>query len=816
MVMRRSRIRNWRTATLAGLAAAALSLAGTASAATIQVTTTAEDLAANDPGCSLREAIIAANRDAPQGGCPAGDAGAQNTIVLAPGATYTLTAPDPAELADSDRGAWFGPNALPPIASSILIEGNGATIARSPSATQAFRLFFIGANPNNSNTKGYISPGPGALTLQDVTLAGGLAHGGDSNRGGGGAGMGGAIFNQGRLIIERSTLTGNTAEGGASATTTAGDGGGGIGTAADQDHGGSFGARGWNLGSGGSGGSGANGNGGGGGAGFATGEDGGSGQYRVALGGGPHTGLGGAGGGAGGENGGDGSGGGGAGNDGFSGGSFGTGGVGAPDGGYSGGGGGVGGGGGAGGAASSAAAGGGGFGGGGGAGSGSGDLSGSDGGSGGFGGGGGAGYDGSPHGSPGFGGGTPSGNQGGGGAGMGGAIFNMQGSVTIENSTFVSNSAIGGGPTTIPDPGKGIGGAVFNLNGTVTINSSTISGNAADYYGSQIYNLDYSDQQFNAVTTLHDTIVANGGGATNDIASDQSTYLVTAPSGSSAVVHTGQSDIVTTSVYDQENGQSDGVPLSGDPKLGALGFHGGPGMETVAPTAGSPALASGSGCPAVDERGVARLSGECDIGAVQPAAPTIEITQPADGARVTEGMPIKASYTCTADPATTISSCAGSVASGGQVDTTTAGAHSFTVNATDLLGRTSARINHYTVTAPPVISHASFKPPSFVAAKGTRLLLTLSEPATLRVAITHEIPGRIAGGRCSPSATTGARCTAARPDGNLSFSGTAGANAFAFRLVRLVPGTYTATLVAVSVPGARSKPVTVRFWIVRG
>ena len=48
-----------------------------------------------------------------------------DVIELAPGCTYTLTAVD---------NYWYGPNGLPPIASEITIEGNGATIARSATA----------------------------------------------------------------------------------------------------------------------------------------------------------------------------------------------------------------------------------------------------------------------------------------------------------------------------------------------------------------------------------------------------------------------------------------------------------------------------------------------------------------------------------------------------------------------------------------------------------------------------------------------------------------------------------------------------------
>src|SRR5439155_6818244 len=109
------------------ICAASLLVSGPARAATITVTTTAEDVSANDPGCSLREAIIAANRGTAKAGCPAGDAGTPDTIVLQAGATYTLTKRDDVDLFRSDRGQCYGPNGLPPIASSIGLEGDRAT-----------------------------------------------------------------------------------------------------------------------------------------------------------------------------------------------------------------------------------------------------------------------------------------------------------------------------------------------------------------------------------------------------------------------------------------------------------------------------------------------------------------------------------------------------------------------------------------------------------------------------------------------------------------------------------------------------------------
>ena len=55
----------------------------------------------------------------------ANTAAGNDSVALGARCRYVLGAPD---------NYWYGPNGLPPIASDITIEGNGATIARAPSA----------------------------------------------------------------------------------------------------------------------------------------------------------------------------------------------------------------------------------------------------------------------------------------------------------------------------------------------------------------------------------------------------------------------------------------------------------------------------------------------------------------------------------------------------------------------------------------------------------------------------------------------------------------------------------------------------------
>ena len=215
---------------------------------------------------------------------------------------------------------------------------------------------------------------------------------------------------------------------------------------------------------------------------------------------------------------------------------------------------------------------------------------------------------------------------------MGGAIFNMQGALSMTNSTLSGNAAIGGADL-VSDHGKGIGGAVFNLNGGFTASSSTIASNSADYYAAQIFNIGYNAEtptkNRKALTTLKNSIVANGVGSVGgvqaaDLATDTSTYITPANQATDEadVSQTNLVRTISTQVAAGETGHLTGSPLlTADPLLGPLAFNGGPGMATMSLAAGSPAVGVGSGCPATDERGVARSG--CDLGAVQHEPPTV-------------------------------------------------------------------------------------------------------------------------------------------------------------------------------------------------
>jgi len=372
--------------------------------------------------CTLADAIASANADGSVGSCTPGNGA--DTIIL------------------SVDVALAGE--LPRIVSDIAFDGALHAI----DGGGARRLFFVGDDNHAPQ-----------VSFSNLTLEGGVASGGYGTvGGGGGAGLGGAVFVfDGTVAFDSVTFASNGATGGAASGVPVLDGefawGGGGG-------GGMFGSGGvpghdWGFTGGSGGGGGFGGGGGGGGVAVNNGEGGGSGGSGGGL-------FGGSGGNGGtvpqaGGGGGLGSGGGGGGDNregghgGFGGGGGGGGGSVTGSGNGNGADGGFGGGGGAGGFVGGAA---------------------TSGGDGGFGAGGGA--SGASFGSGGLGSffaGSGNASGGGGGAGLGGALFVRSGNVYIHASVFQWNGAIGGSST--GNSGGGKGGAVFAID-------SPLAGNGND------------------------------------------------------------------------------------------------------------------------------------------------------------------------------------------------------------------------------------------------------------------------------------------------------------------------------------------------
>ncbi|MBA4106594.1 MAG: hypothetical protein C0485_12625 [Pirellula sp.] len=203
---------------------------------------------------------------------------------------------------------------------------------------------------------------------------------------------------------------------------------------------------------------------------------------------------------------------------------------------------------------------------------------------------------------------------------MGGAIFNEAGAVTIVNSTFTANAAVGGAGGTAIDParngaaGQGLGGAIFNRSGTITITNSTIAANTVTQgdgstlarAGNGVFSI--SDTTL-AATHIKNTIISHVGAPTVD---DYTSFAV-----GSGHTSTGNGNLMG-----MQFGFLGGVVSNADPQLGPLQENGGL-TRTMALSAGSPAinqgidLLPGNGVPTTDQRGLQRDPTNIDVGAYE-------------------------------------------------------------------------------------------------------------------------------------------------------------------------------------------------------
>ena len=171
-------------------------------------------------------------------------------------------------------------------------------------------------------------------------------------------------------------------------------------------------------------------------------------------------------------------------------------------------------------------------------------------------------------------------------AGRNGGGMRNKGALAVTNSTISGNIAM-----------FGSGGGINNgVGGTAMLTNVTISGNVAR--GGVVGDIDNHDS-----VTLKNTIVANSVSGGN--CSGTMTSLGHSLDSGSTCGFTGPGD-----------------KTASDPLLGPLGNNGGP-TQTHALLPGSLAIDAGddAGCPATDQRGIARPQGRaCDIGAYEAAA----------------------------------------------------------------------------------------------------------------------------------------------------------------------------------------------------
>ncbi len=211
---------------------------------------------------------------------------------------------------------------------------------------------------------------------------------------------------------------------------------------------------------------------------------------------------------------------------------------------------------------------------------------------------------------------------GGGGAALGGAIFSHLGTVLIQNSTFTQNRVTRGsaGPigehcTTYPedciyyaDNGQDEGGAIFAVDGSLTVQDSTIAGNFSSGEGAGIV-VDQEQGQ-SAEFTLDNTIISN----------PSARECFYAP----GVNANGSGNLVVN------NFGCPGMVVTDDPQLGPLEMNGGF-TPTMSITKKSPAFnAADSGSSlSEDQRGIYRpQAGDYDIGAYEACVAANQFENP--------------------------------------------------------------------------------------------------------------------------------------------------------------------------------------------
>lgn len=192
---------------------------------------------------------------------------------------------------------------------------------------------------------------------------------------------------------------------------------------------------------------------------------------------------------------------------------------------------------------------------------------------------------------------------GGGGAGMGGAIFNEDAILMVINSTFTSNSAVGG---TGGNDGSGLGGAIFTRNGIMEIYNSTIAANYASTTGGAVYVYEGSSGN-HADLTIQSSILADSTGGTHD-------FVASGLGGD--VWHHGGHNIITS-----HNSAllSSFVTYQAGPELSSLAYYGGPAQTMML---GVNSIGRGNGANTIglvtDQAGNPReTNGQIDIGALQ-------------------------------------------------------------------------------------------------------------------------------------------------------------------------------------------------------
>jgi hypothetical protein len=208
--------------------------------------------------------------------------------------------------------------------------------------------------------------------------------------------------------------------------------------------------------------------------------------------------------------------------------------------------------------------------------------------------------------------------------------------VTITDCTFTSNTARGGDGAGGGQGGEGDGAAVFNLDGSVTLNDDTLaknsvrggsgSGSAVFPGTGTVYTLIGGDliqtgAEPSATLTLNNNILSNTIGPSAGTGDD----LVSQGRMGAEVTITGGNNLVQSQHLTDTNIAPGVITQTADPQLGPLQDNGGL-THTLAIQASSPAFGGGnpsaSGVPTTDQTGNPRVSPNrrLDLGAFQVQA----------------------------------------------------------------------------------------------------------------------------------------------------------------------------------------------------
>jgi mucin-19 len=345
------------------------------------------------------------------------------------------------------------------------------------------------------------------------------------------------------------------------------------------------------------------------------------------------------------------------------------------------------------------------------------------------------------------------------------------GTVTLNGGTLAWDTANTSAPNAID---VSSGGGTLNVGGNnVTLSSGTGGGNTGTIiksgageltlaagsgasYGALVEvaagSLKVTGSIVTPITVDTGTTLICEGGTLGGAVTNSGGTLTGAPSAPTSVAASGHDGVVSVSFTP---GASSCYPVSYTANaVGPAGSASG----TASPlTLNGLALGQSYSFTVTESNPLGSATGANSNTLLLPAAPSVSITSPTQGASYTEGQVVDAAYICTeASGGPGIASCTGTVAVGAALDTSTAGTHTLTVTATSLDGETASQSFTYMVTAPtpspaPSPSPSSgggSTPPSnaftiktLTGAASGALKLTLSLPGPGSVKVTETVAG---------------------------------------------------------------------------